>query len=116
MKLCFERLGAFSSSVPTFFGDGHRPVNCPINAQSAKESATRMVSSRGKATTGTSSILLSNFNEASLVVFLLYEATSLVKSSFLVGIGGGIPDPPSPYIIGSCVGSEPVHDSRWFGL
>ena len=75
-----------------------------------------MVSSGGKATIGTYLIVFTNFDGAPLVVFLLYEATSLANSSFSVGISGGVPDPPSLDIIGSCDGSVHVDDSRRFGL
>ena len=43
------------------FGEGQSPVNCPIRARSARERATHIVSSGGRATSGTSSILLTNF-------------------------------------------------------
>ena len=91
------------TKLSVVFGDGHRLVKCPINARSTKESATRIVSSGGKVTTGTSSILLTNFDGTSMVVFFLYEPTSLANSSVSFGVEEEVPDPPSLGVIDSYI-------------
>ena len=60
-----------------------------------------MVSSGGRATTGTSLIHLTNFKGGDpLVTFLLYEETNRVNSSTSVGINEEGPNSPSPGAIG----------------
>ena len=66
-------------------GEGHSPVNYPINARSASDRETRIVSSGGRATSGTSSIRLTNFGSSLLPKRLAWLVISLSKASNQVG-------------------------------
>ena len=78
------------------FGDNQSPVNFPINALSSSKRSTWIVSSCGRATTGTSSIHLMNFRGDPLEVFLLCLTTSF-SNTYKKGALGG---PPSSAPIG----------------
>ena len=74
-------------------------MNCPIRARSANDRATRIVSSGGRATTGTSSILLTNFGSSLLLDLLTELEMSLSKASDLL-------DGESPPV-SSAIGAPP---------